>query len=89
MILPDAVNGVYELGGSLLLWLSVRKLYREKLVRGVHVIPTTFFWSWGVWNLYYYPHLGQWLSFIGGLSMVVANGVWAGQMFYYNWRERQ
>jgi hypothetical protein len=83
MNLADLGNGLFELLGSALLWLNVRALYRAKRFSGVAIAPTAFFFAWGLWNLFYYPHLGQWLSFTGGCSIVIANGVWCGQMVYY------
>ena len=80
---PDFVNGAFELVGSAMLWRNVWQLHKDKLVKGVHWNATAFFTAWGYWNLYYYPHLDQWFSFAGGLSIVVANTVWLGQMMYY------
>jgi hypothetical protein len=80
---PDLVNGLFEFFGSIMLWRNVLQLYRDKMVRGVHWSATGFFAAWGYWNLFYYPHLGQWLSFAGGISIVTANTVWLYQMAYY------
>jgi len=60
-----------------------RVLYRDKQVKGVSVLATSVFFSWGLWNLYYYPHLDQWLSFLGGLVIVAGNLLWLSMMFYY------
>ena len=84
---PDMVNVLFELVGGLMLWGNVVRLYRDKMVRGVHWTYMSFFAIWGWWNLYYYPYLDQWWSFAGGVSLVVANSVWIAQLFYYNWRE--
>jgi len=78
------MNGLFEFFGSIMLWRNVLQLHRDKMVRGVHWSATGFFAAWGYWNLFYYPHLGQWLSFFGGCSIVVANTIWLGQMFYYH-----
>lgn len=83
MIPYDLVNGLFELVGSVLIWLNVRQLHRDKMVRGVHWAPIAFWMVWGWWNLFYYPSLGQWLSFWGGVSVVIANSVWLAQMIYY------
>lgn len=80
---PDMVNGAFELLGSIFILLSVRKLWQDKLVRGVHWAGVAFFASWGCWNLYFYPHLDQWMSFAGGLAIVTANAIWLAQMAYY------
>lgn len=67
--------------------LNVVALYRAKQVRGVNVWATVFFTAWGVWNLYYYPSLGQWWSFAGGVAIVVVNAVWVAMAWTYSRRE--
>lgn len=86
MTTPDLINGLYEAGGGLMLIRNVRQLHRDKQVRGVSVLTSAFFASWGWWNLFYYPHLGQWLSFTGGVLVTAVNAVWVGQMLYYTRR---
>ena len=83
MNLPDFINGVFECFGSAFIFLHIIKLHRDKQVRGVSIIATIFFALWGFWNLYFYPHNGLTMSFIGGCFIVVANCIWIGQMFYY------
>jgi hypothetical protein len=85
---PDLINGLYEaFGGPFLLrncWLT----WKAKQVKGVSIITTAFFASWGVWNLYYYPHLDQLWSFAGGCIIVSANALWIGLMIYFRRKER-
>jgi hypothetical protein len=80
----DVVNGCYELFGAPFICLSIRKLAKEKKVHGVSWVHAFFFATWGFWNLYYYPSLGQWCSFIGGCAIVIANTIWLGQLIYYS-----
>lgn len=79
----DVVNGSFELFASGFVSVSIFKLYKEKLVRGVSCWTTGFFACWGVWNLYYYPYLEQWFSFICGVSVVLANAMWLFMLVYY------
>lgn len=83
MLSADLINGAFEAVGSVMLWRNVAQLHKDKEVKGVHWNATAFFTTWGYWNLYYYPSLEQWWSFAGGLSIVLANSVWLGQMIYY------
>lgn len=80
---PDMINGAFEALGSAVLYRNVLQLYRDKQVKGVHWMATGFFAAWGYWNLFYYPHLDQWYSFTGGVSIALANTVWLVQMIYY------
>lgn len=73
---PDLVNGLFELLGGFALWANVSRIRRDKQCRGVNWQVTLFFTTWGFWNLFYYPHLSQWISFAGGLNIVAANAVW-------------
>lgn len=80
---PDHFNALFEAGGAALLLLNVRALLRDRRLAGVHIAPTAFFAAWGLWNLYYYPHLGQWWSFAAGLAVVAVNAAWIGLALYY------
>jgi len=79
----DIVNGSFELFGAPFIFLSVIKLYKDKLVKGVSWVGVGFFASWGYWNLYFYPHLNQWASFFGGIAIVLCNTIWLIQLLYY------
>lgn len=89
MYWQDLINGSYELFGGVFILLSIIKLFRDKHVRGVSVWHAAYFTSWGIWNLYYYPHLNQWASFVGGIGVVATNGVWVLLMIYYVHREQR
>lgn len=79
----DQINGMFEFVGSLALWMNVWTVHKAKQVRGVMWQVSGFFLAWGIWNLYYYPSLGQWISFTGGISICLANCVWVSLAIYY------
>ncbi len=79
----DLVNGALETCGGFFVLLSVVKLTRDKMVRGVSWATTMFFAVWGLWNLYYYPSLDQWASFAGGVFLVSVNIVWVVLLIDY------
>lgn len=83
MTIPDIVNGAFEFGGAVVLLLNVLQLHRDKMVMGYDPKVTIFFTLWGFWNLYYYPHLNQWLSFLGGIFIVTINTIWLVMLLYY------
>ena len=84
----DLANGTFELVAGLAVWNHARVLYLHKKVRGVSVLSTLFFSSWGWWNLYYYPWLDQWASFTGGLFIMSGNLMWLLMMVHYIKREK-
>lgn len=83
MIWQDLVNATFEGLMAPAVLASVVKLWRDKRVLGYHwftlAVPTT----WGFWNLYYYPWLGQPASFWAGLAVVSANTVFLSMLIYY------
>lgn len=79
----DVLNGAFELGGAVLMLFSVRALLRDKMVRGFSPAPMAFITMWGLWNLFYYPSLGQWLSFTGGVALVIMNSVQLALVWRY------
>ena len=86
--MPDVINCCFEVIGGLLLYLNIMAAYRDKCIRGVHIIPLMFMNVWGIWNLYFYPCVGAWWSFVGGIVVVTANMAWLSQMLYYNHKEK-
>jgi hypothetical protein len=81
--IPDFVNGVFELIGGLFVFANCVRLYKDKEVKGVVWQLTIFFAAWGFWNLYYYPFLHQWMSFVGGLLMTIGNTLWIVEVIWY------
>ncbi|HYG24458.1 MAG TPA: hypothetical protein VEH04_16895 [Verrucomicrobiae bacterium] len=86
MSLPDTINGLFEFLAGFMVLNHCRVLYREKQVKGISTLSTAFFAAWGGWNLFYYPHLGQWLSFFGGLFIFAANLLWVAMLLHYRTR---
>lgn len=72
----DIINGSFECLSGILLWYNVYKLYQHKCVHGVSLLTFGYFTIWGYWNLYYYPSLNQYISFISSFLVVSANTVW-------------
>lgn len=88
---PDIVNGLFEIGGGIFNCMNIYRLLKDKQLKGVSMVPTTVYSLWGLWNLYYYPHLGQWFSFIGGCGIVWSNLIWiylALKYTYFNQPKR-
>lgn len=86
MTFADTINGAFEFWGGISMLNNCRVVLRDKQVKGVSIESTTFFTCWGLWNLYYYPSLGQWSSFAGGLMIVTANTIYVALMIYYRRR---
>ncbi len=76
MISNDVINGTFEIVGAVAIFFNVRQLWKDKEVKGVYWPSVFFFFSWGVWNLFYYPSLDQWFSLFGGILLAIGNVVW-------------
>jgi len=75
-MIADFINGIFELFGGVAISFSIAKVLKDKKVKGVSLIPVVFFTTWGFWNLYYYPSLGQSVSFWAGIGVAIANLIW-------------
>lgn len=87
MLSFDLINGGFELAGAAFNCLSIRALLRDRQVKGVSPLPSLFFMSWGLWNLVYYPSLGQWWSFWGGVALAATTATWLGLYVHFNRKE--
>ena len=83
MDFPDLTNGLFECLGTVAIAGHIVRVIKDKTVAGVSIWAAVFFASWGVWNLYYYPHLGQWWSFAGGIGIVLGNLTWIALLIYF------
>lgn len=81
--IADLLNGCFELFGIAFIILSIMKATKNKSSAGVNWIHPAFFTAWGLWNLFYYPYLNQWLSFVGGIGIFVTNMVWVALLIKY------
>jgi hypothetical protein len=83
-MIADLINAAFEMGAGVAQIINCYQLYKDKQIKGVRVSVTAFFGAWGLWNLYYYPSLGQWASFSAGILICLANFVWVGLAIYYS-----
>jgi len=72
----DLVNGLFEIVGAYFVWMNAYVLYKEQEIKGIFWQSWAFFAAWGMWNLYYYPSLDQWISFYAGIILVTGNVAW-------------
>lgn len=84
----DLINSMFEVSAGFLIALNCMRLYKDKEVKGVSIGVTAVFTLWGFWNMYYYPSLCQWWSFVGGILIMAANTVWVGMAIYYARRQK-
>jgi hypothetical protein len=82
-VTPDLINAMFELCGGFFILLHCKAVLQDKTVAGVSVLAVIFFTLWGYWNLYYYPSLGQYLSFYAGVFIMIANTMWLGLLFKF------
>lgn len=72
----DFPMAALELGAAWLQVKNIKALLRDKEIKGVFWGQTAFYLGWGVWNVFFYPLHGLWLSGVAGLAITIANAVW-------------
>lgn len=92
---PDMVNAGFEFGAGLAVLAHCERLYEDKEARGLSIPAVVFFTLWGLWNIFYYPHLDQPWSFYGGLYVTAINALYVSMLVSYSrhraarWIKRQ
>jgi hypothetical protein len=72
----DYGNTLFEAIGSIMAWLNVKALYKDNEIKGVYWPIYIFYSVWGYWNLYYYPSVNCWGSFVAGIILALGNTAW-------------
>jgi len=79
----DAINACFELGGAFAIIPSIIAAHKAKEIRGISIITSIFFTSWGWWNIVYYPSLDQMLSAGAAVLLAGTNSIWLYQIWKY------
>jgi hypothetical protein len=79
----DKINAVAEVIACIVLLPSIMRAWRLKVVQGVHWLTPAFFWSYGIWNLFYYHSLEQWWSGMAAILLATQNTVWLLMVILY------
>jgi hypothetical protein len=84
----DFINGLFEGLTVIFIVLNIKAILKDKKVRGFTLIYVVFFFTWSVWNLFYYFSLKQPISalsvFFGTILGVCADFL----VFYYFYLEK-
>jgi len=77
------VNSVFPLVGTIFVGLNIKRLIKDKQVKGIHWLSPLFFYSGQAWGLYFMYTLHQYFSLFGGAVLLAASLVWYSLMQYY------
>lgn len=88
MLSADTVNAGFEIGSGFFTLNHCRVLYNDKIVRGVSLASIFCFVAWGVWNIFYYPSLGQYNSAYAAVFILLANFAYLSLIFFYRRMEK-
>lgn len=83
MIAPDLITASLEVGSAVFQWRNVKAIRRDKKLAGVSWVPSFFFMSWGLYNLWFYDVMALPLSWWGGLAITIVNAIWLAHVFHY------
>ena len=50
----DAINAAFEAGGAIFLCLNVRRLLKDRSVKGVSLWASAYWFGWSLFNVYFY-----------------------------------
>lgn len=81
--MSDLVNAAFEWAMALCSLANSLGVLRARGYKGISPFVFGLAFLWGVWNLYYYPSLGQWSSFSAGLAVVASNLLLVALMVYF------
>lgn len=81
---PDHLNAFFEFCGAIFIGMSIWKIWYDKEVKGISWLQVAFFNFWGVWNLFYYPHLDQWWSFTAGILLTSSNTIYLSLLIWFS-----
>jgi hypothetical protein len=84
----DLINAGFELFGGAFVALNCWDIWKKKAVAGATLTAMGFFTSWGVWNLFYYPSIGQWWSTVGAWGVMLANAIMIGLIVKFREKKR-
>lgn len=73
---------------SVVIWISVSALVRDKQVRGVSLIPAWVFLATNFYEFWFFTGLEQNTARIGSALMAVGNIAWLILAYYYHWKEK-
>ena len=82
----DNINASFEIFAALVLLDNIRIILKDKIVKGVSLLPSFVFCIWGMWNIFYYSHLDQTTSAYAAGFVALANSIWLGLVLYYRCR---
>ncbi len=82
-MIPDLINASFEMGASVIIWINVYRILKDKKVMGLAWKSWIFYSMWGFWDFYYYTHLNQPISFWAAVILSVGNVTWVSLAFKY------
>lgn len=92
MISAEQILTVFFIACSVICWLNVRALLRDKCVKGVSAVPTCVFIVTNIYEAWYFHHLHQSWATLGSFSMLAVNLIWLVLFHWYrfeDWAEDQ
>jgi uncharacterized membrane protein YfcA len=84
----DLLNACFEAGGSIFILNHARVLLKDKMTKGVSLLSVLFFSCWGIFNMFYYSHLGQNFSWYAGIMVFISNSIYASLIIYFRIKEK-
>jgi hypothetical protein len=71
--LLDFLNSWFEWIASGMVYLNVWTIFKAKKINGVSLFATWYFSALGLFNLFYYSQLHQYISFSAGILVAIGD----------------
>lgn len=92
MISAEQALMILFIACSMVVWVNVRALLRDKCTKGCSISPAFVFLATNSYEVWYFAHFHQPVAALGAVSMVAANLLWIALAFWYRfdaWIEDQ
>jgi hypothetical protein len=88
MTFAEQVLTILFISCSVVVWMNVRALIRDKCTKGCSISPVFVFLFTNAYEVWYFTHFHQPVAALGAASMVGANLIWIALAFWYRYQAR-
>lgn len=79
----DAIHATFGVLYTLITFLNILALNRDKKVRGISIHYMGFVCLFSTWNIFYLFNLEQYVAASSAVTYLTVNLIWITQMLYY------
>ena len=77
------IMSAFNWAGTMFLILNCLRIIKDRSVKGVSLIASTYFVIWSWWNMIYFYRLHDVVSFYSSIPYAIINTIWITLAIYY------